>query len=465
MGISLAFIAASGFIAACTLALAALASLMLLLSRLYHSIRPALTPASRTKTSVPLLNLFPSTTRTLEFQSLASFPSAVHKLQIETNGSESSLEFFAKREDLCSSTLYAGNKIRTLQFQLAACKAHQERYPDAKFYVLGSAGSNQVVATVAYGKSLGLEFQASYAVLDPPDLDNSLNFLSLLSLEPVGVYLWDSFDGFGKILHALFLSGGRDKVVNMGGNSVPGVLGQINGALELADQIASGETPDIDAIYLPVGSSCTLTGLILGICLARHLNIQAFKNPRFKIVAVPIHHTFAGLHRSYGLFQASWIPTLPIYGFKHVTRFLNENGFIDSGVFDLESAAAAFLKENVEFVADEDLVGQYGVHSVKSLRAATYDIKMKVVDGTDFKNERRAKDENPPPVPWLCGHFLAKPFSVLFERLERNAASGIKENLMLWQTKSSIQPRGPCDEWEAAQNLSKKSAHVSKVVE
>jgi 1-aminocyclopropane-1-carboxylate deaminase/D-cysteine desulfhydrase-like pyridoxal-dependent ACC family enzyme len=55
----------------------------------------------------------------------------------------------------------------------------------------------------------------------------------------------------------------------MGGNCPVGVIGQAGGILELAEQIQAGTSPDPDRIYIPIGSGCTISGLILGVCLAR----------------------------------------------------------------------------------------------------------------------------------------------------------------------------------------------------
>ena len=67
------------------------------------------------------------------------------------------------------------------------------------------------------------------------------------------------------------------------------MIGQISACLELAEQIERGEY-DPPAIYLAVGSSCTISGLIIGVALARRLNMKAFRSPRFRIHGIPIHH-------------------------------------------------------------------------------------------------------------------------------------------------------------------------------
>ena len=97
------------------------------------------------------------------------------------------VEFFVKREDLISP-LYGGNKVRTLQHQLAVIEARRAR-GEPRFargggvHVVGSGGSNQVVATAVHARGLGLPpVAAVWADSDAPDLDNTLNMLSVCSL-------------------------------------------------------------------------------------------------------------------------------------------------------------------------------------------------------------------------------------------------------------------------------------------
>jgi len=83
--------------------------------------------------------------------------------------------------------------------------------------------------------------------------------------------------------------GGSPRVLPPGGNNAVGVLGQLTGAMELAQQIENGEVPDPDAIAVAVGSMCTVTGLVLGVALARELSIPAFRKPGFRIHAQPVN--------------------------------------------------------------------------------------------------------------------------------------------------------------------------------
>ncbi|CAE8641353.1 unnamed protein product, partial [Polarella glacialis] len=80
--------------------------------------------------------------------------------------------------------------------------------------------------------------------------------------------------GWPQVFSALRSS--MSSVFMPGGNNPLGILGQVGAALELAEQITRGELPDPDGIVVAMGSACTVTGLILGVALARHLGMEAF---------------------------------------------------------------------------------------------------------------------------------------------------------------------------------------------
>ena len=92
------------------------------------------------------------------------------------------LPFPAQREDLSSDT-YGGNKVRTLQHQLAVCEAKIARGDADRIIVTGTGGSNQIVATVAHAATLAKAPRVAAAWLgkDVSNLDNTLNMLSALS--------------------------------------------------------------------------------------------------------------------------------------------------------------------------------------------------------------------------------------------------------------------------------------------
>lgn len=83
--------------------------------------------------------------------------------------------------------------------------------------------------------------------------------------------------------------------------------GHVAAVLELADQIDKGEAIEPDNIFLPIGSTCTVSGMIVGtihiinkiftivgLAIARKFG-SGFKKPLsdFSLHGIHIHHKFA----------------------------------------------------------------------------------------------------------------------------------------------------------------------------
>ena len=249
------------------------------------------------------------------------------------------LTFYVKREDLIHPS-YGGNKVRTLQHQLGVLEARRDCGDKAcrQIVSIGSGGSNQVIATVVHANKLGWNniekmgdgddkssVNACWFDSDEPDLDNTLNmcvyscciiiavateilrrpaqtseYSSFLSCFPLWMYLsrrnhrlsvlsfpnvgycfdWGMKPGILRFFGAV--SGAfsqRDFIpLMLGGNCTAGVFGQASGLIELAEQIERGDSPDIDRIYLPIGSGCTVSGLIFAMSLQSKSVVQ-FSNP------------------------------------------------------------------------------------------------------------------------------------------------------------------------------------------
>jgi 1-aminocyclopropane-1-carboxylate deaminase/D-cysteine desulfhydrase-like pyridoxal-dependent ACC family enzyme len=366
------------------------------------------------------------------------------------------LHFYVKREDLASPK-YGGNKVRTLQHQIAVCEAKAVRGDKAasKVVVAGTGGSNQVLATVVHSQNLAAEMPKITPVWmqkDVPDLDNTLNLLSTLTMTNVngeGQKTWGDSGALSALLGPVLLGSGL--VLPPGGNSPTGVIGQIGGALELAEQIERGEMPDPDRIYLAVGSSCTISGLILGIALSRQLGLRAFK--RTQVCGVPIHHTSAAGQRGVGVLTAWWATKIPLT-IRHTINIASEELARLGGPELLDDALAMVDdgEKQVRLIADADIVGTYGGHSDVSLVASNeYDETGVVVDVETGEEQL--------PL-WLCGHFTSKAFAAMRRDFVRATKAGREPSVCLfWQTKSQVQPRGE-DETEWQQFLALPTAVV-----
>jgi 1-aminocyclopropane-1-carboxylate deaminase/D-cysteine desulfhydrase-like pyridoxal-dependent ACC family enzyme len=389
----------------------------------------------------------------------------IHTLRIPvpSSGGESEvqLEFYVKREDLISP-LYGGNKVRTLQHQLAVCESRRERGEQSfrQLVSAGTGGSNQVIATVVHARALGWDGSGADAPRinvcwldkDEPDMDNTLNLLSVLSFPNIGFKVdWGdsrvTSPGMS-LIRGMYGAWTQTEYVPMmpGGNSPSGVLGQVGGLLELAEQIVAGESPDPSRIYVPIGSGCTISGLILGTVLVRHLGMAALSDPDFLIVGANVHPKFAQMDRGVNLHLNPLFGFLPLtvtHTVKEACRALKRLGGPD-----LEREAMAFIRTSVEMRAEEDVVGAYGAHSEPTRAVAKrYDEKGVVLDySTGEPAEKKL---------WVCGHFVSKAFQPLLKDLQEElqldhktgGKNGTQPKFMLWMTKSAVQPRGNVDEW------------------
>lgn len=419
----------------------------------------------RPATECALFRHLPQLSERIAWRSLGAARTPVHTCLIQRpdgEGGENPLKFTVKREDLISP-LYGGNKVRTLQHQLATCESRREGGERAfrQLVSIGTGGSNQIVATVVHARGLGWvgadhgegdetkdsppQINVSWFDKDEPDLDNTLNMLSVLSFPSRGwTYNWGEPFKPARFVKALVNAIRQEEIVPMmpGGNCPAGVLGQVGGVLELAEQITAGECADLQRIYVPIGSACTISGLIIGTVLARRLGMDALSHPEFSIIGCHVHEGLALFDEKLGFH------TNPLFGFVPLTithtvkaTCAALRGF---GGPDLEADALKFLKTNVSIVGDQDNVGIYGAHSDKTRAAANlYDTAGRVED---------LEGREAPPL-WLCGHFAAKAFAPLLNDLEHAVKPGSgrypSSPFMLWMTKSAVQPRGGSDEWEA----------------
>lgn len=215
-----------------------------------------------------LFRYLPELKSKLPYVQLGDYPTPVHRAVLPVEGGEL-LEFYVKREDLASK-FYGGNKIRTLMHQIPFAALKLKMYQQSEgndsspgkagkeIVVIGSTGSNQAVAALVHGGlRLGLPICPVLFKKDKAELANTLNLLSTFSVPGVAenYYTWATpIKTFLKLLKTFFWDTGNTSIVlPPGGHDVSGVLGQMSGVLELAEQIESGEVPDVDAIYLPIG--------------------------------------------------------------------------------------------------------------------------------------------------------------------------------------------------------------------
>jgi D-cysteine desulfhydrase len=171
-----------------------------------------------------------------------------------------------KREDLSHPTC-GGNKVRGLEFILAQA-LHRRAH---LLITLGAVGSHHVCRTAWHARALGLK---SLAVVVPQPVAEYGRRNILLARSAAACYHHASFMSAGPRLVAALLNprhwrrGRPPSFVSTGGSSPRACLGHVNAAFELAGQIAGGQLPEPDYVYVPMGSLGTAAGLALGLRLA-----------------------------------------------------------------------------------------------------------------------------------------------------------------------------------------------------
>ena len=103
-----------------------------IVSRIYNDIKPTTPTKEMLKSEQSnihnnaLFKLFPSLQTKIAWISLGKYPSVIDKMHIQLPQSGKRICISLKREDLVSK-LYGGNKVRTLEYQLACAKIQLNR--------------------------------------------------------------------------------------------------------------------------------------------------------------------------------------------------------------------------------------------------------------------------------------------------------------------------------------------------
>lgn len=209
-----------------------------------------------------LFERFPELHERIPWMSLGHFPTAVERLRVlETHVGCHSL--WVKRDDL-SGELYGGNKVRTLEFSIAA--ALQE---NAEVMICYSAmGSNWPLACTIYARANGLDCDVFYLPYPMDEIKKSnLQVTKALARRTQAA---DSFLTFPFIFFAGVRRARKEYriyVTPPGGTSAVTTLGFVNAVVELQRQCQQGETPTPDYIICPFGSGATAAGLAVGLAL------------------------------------------------------------------------------------------------------------------------------------------------------------------------------------------------------
>ncbi len=222
-----------------------------------------------------IFDVLPGLAGRLRFAALGDFPTPVDPLPRSAGIADG--VGFVKRDDL-SSSVYGGNKVRTLEVLFARALARGTE----TIYATGAFGSNHAVATALHAPRVGLRAgallfpqPASWAALE------NLRVSAALSFELGALAHWSGLP------YAMWRARRAAEVMAPGGATAWGALGYVSAALELASQIAEARLPAPGTVVVGVGSTCTSAGLLLGFQLAHRLGLGFVKAaPRLVSVRV-----------------------------------------------------------------------------------------------------------------------------------------------------------------------------------
>ena len=207
---------------------------------------------------LPLYRRFPALRRVPRV-ALATLPTPVQAVDALAPGQP----LWLKRDDLSGQPL-GGNKVRALEFLLAGVR------PGDMVLTVGGAGSTHALATALYAAGLGARTTVvrwrqemnPHAAAVRARLGAAARCIEARSAALGLARAWLMRAGRG--------AGGPATLhwVPPGGTSPVGMLGHVNAALELGEQIAAGALPPPARVVVPLGSGGTAAGLALGFAAA-----------------------------------------------------------------------------------------------------------------------------------------------------------------------------------------------------
>lgn len=223
-----------------------------------------MTDSAPSTAPLALFETLPSTRR-IPHISLATLPTPIQ--QLEKLGSEVGCRSLWVKRDDESGTEYGGNKVRKLEFLLGEALA--EDYKEV--WTVGAIGSHHALATAIYARKVGLR-PAILHFPQPVTEHVRDNLRAICSTDPKLTLASHKLTlplEVGKAKLQQWLSSAHNiYYIPGGGSSAAGVMGYVNAAFELKQQIERGECVMPDFIFVAAGTCGTLAGLILGAKMA-----------------------------------------------------------------------------------------------------------------------------------------------------------------------------------------------------
>jgi 1-aminocyclopropane-1-carboxylate deaminase/D-cysteine desulfhydrase-like pyridoxal-dependent ACC family enzyme len=208
-----------------------------------------------------LFNHYPDLAEKLPLFPIGSYPTPVQKLEGLCRLLNRD-HLYIKRDDL-SAVPYGGNKVRKLEFLIGDALSKGA----TRIITSGAAGSNHALATAIYAKKAGLK--ATLMLFAQPNALPIRQNLLMDLYSGAELFHDETYEAHRKHLTEIadyYLS--KEKaapyIIPAGGTSPLSMIGFVNAAFELRQQIDQGDLPMISRIYTIFGTMGTAAGLLLG---------------------------------------------------------------------------------------------------------------------------------------------------------------------------------------------------------
>lgn len=158
-----------------------------------------------------------------------------------------------------------GSKVRNLEWLVGEARAG-----GGDVITLGPAGGQHLLASAVYGQRAGLRV---HAVAWPQPWSETAE-RSLRALHAHAEVVWPAASRnwapltLSRVFATVrFLAGYPPTIWPPGGSSPTGVLGWVQGGIDIAESILSGRLAGVERIYVPLGSGGLAAGLRIGLAL------------------------------------------------------------------------------------------------------------------------------------------------------------------------------------------------------
>ena len=190
---------------------------------------------------------------------LTELPTPVRQCGVSLDSNEHAI---AIKYDNLTGSRYGGNKVRKLEYLIAAAREKQH----SRVATFGAAGSNHALATALYAKAQGLECTCFLSHQSPlPSVAATLN--KHIECGTTIVHYGGSRADRAETVRR-HLAAYPAYLIPPGGSSWLGNIGFVAAALELADQAGRGDIEMPDKLYVASGTMGTAIGLAIGLTLA-----------------------------------------------------------------------------------------------------------------------------------------------------------------------------------------------------